>query len=238
MPGRQAGEEGEIMNMFLMRLAALVLGYVFGMISMAYIAGKIHGVDIRTYGSGNAGTTNAIRVLGTRAGLIVFFLDLAKCLVALALSGLIFGRIAPDQVYLFKMWTFAGVVMGHDFPFYLGFRGGKGVAVMAGFAFGYNLKIFLPLFCVLFFVPYLLTFYVSLGSLCLYAGAFVGTVIAGQLGALGGASQAQLVEIYVIQGCLSALAFYQHRANIHRLATHSERKTKVFGHKKDEGIAK
>ena len=116
-----------------LRILCLILGYLFGNFQTAYILGKMNGIDIREYGSGNAGTTNAIRVLGTKAGLIVFAGDMLKSLIALLLVGAIFGKSHPEAVYLLKSWTFMGVVLGHDYPFYMNFKGGKGVAVMAGF---------------------------------------------------------------------------------------------------------
>ena len=118
--------------MFGLRILCLALGYLFGCFQTAYILGRMKGIDIREYGSGNAGTTNAIRVLGTKAGLLVFAGDMLKCLIALLLVGALFGKSHPEAVYLLKSWAFMGVVLGHDFPFYMNFKGGKGVAVMAG----------------------------------------------------------------------------------------------------------
>ena len=83
----------------------------------------MHGIDIRQHGSGNAGTTNTLRVLGTKAGLIVFAGDVLKCVCAIVTCSLIFGKTHPDMVYLFKMYAAAGAILGHNFPFYLGFKG-------------------------------------------------------------------------------------------------------------------
>ena len=69
------------------RIICLVIGYVFGLFQTAYIYGKLHGIDIRNYGSGNAGTTNTLRVLGTKAGLIVLFVDILKCILAIVVTG-------------------------------------------------------------------------------------------------------------------------------------------------------
>ena len=113
--------------MFGLRILCLALGYLFGCFQTAYILGRMKGIDIREYGSGNAGTTNAIRVLGTKAGLLVFAGDMLKCLIALLLVGALFGKCHPEAVYLLKSWAFMGVVLGHDFPFYMNFKGGKGV---------------------------------------------------------------------------------------------------------------
>ena len=187
-----------------LRVLCLALGYLFGCFQTAYILGRMKGIDIREYGSGNAGTTNAIRVLGTKAGLLVFAGDMLKCLIALLLVGALFGKSHPE--YLLKSWAFMGVVLGHDFPFYMNFKGGKGVAVMAGFAFGYHWS-FIPSSILLFFVPYLTTKFVSLGSLMVYGGT---------------------IEMYLIQFFLTFMAYYRHRANIGRLLSGNERKTYLF----------
>ncbi len=210
-----------------LRILCLAIGYLFGAFQTAYILGKRKGIDIRDYGSGNSGTTNAMRVLGTKAGLTVFFGDLLKCLILLLLVGALFGKSHPELVFVLKSWAFLGCVLGHDYPFYMNFKGGKGVAVMAGFAFGYHWTI-LPVGVLLFFVPYLLTYYVSLGSLLVYGGTFIQIIIEGQLGVFGTTSQAGLIEIYVIQGALTFMAYYRHRANIGRLLRGEERQTHVF----------
>ena len=210
-----------------LRILCLVIGYAFGCFQTAYILGRINGIDIRNYGSGNAGTTNAIRVLGTKAGLMVFVGDMLKTLFALLLVGALFGKAHPEYVYLLKSWAFMGVVLGHDYPFYMGFKGGKGVACMAGFALGYHWT-FLPASLLLFLVPYLATTYVSLGSLMVYGGTFIQMIIEGQMGFFKGASQATLIEMYVIQFFLTFMAYYRHRANIGRLLTGTERKTYLF----------
>ena len=176
-----------------LRILCLVIGYAFGNFQTAYILGKMNGIDIREYGSGNAGTTNAIRVLGTKAGLTVFIGDMLKVAVAIF--------IALCMI--------------------------KENAVMAGFAFGYHWS-FIPTSLLLFFVPYLTTTYVSLGSLMVYGGTFIQMIIEGQLGLFKGVSQANLIEMYLIQFFLTFMAFYRHRANIGRLLTGTERKTYLF----------
>ena len=99
------------------RIICLAIGYLFGLFQTAYIYGRMHGIDIRQYGSGNAGTTNTLRVLGTKAGLIVFAGDVLKCIFAIVTCSLLFGKSHPDMVYLFKMYAAAGAILGHNFPF-------------------------------------------------------------------------------------------------------------------------
>ena len=211
------------MNTVLLRLLCWVIGYAFGCIQWAYLIGKAKGIDIRTQGSGNSGTTNAMRVMGKKTGYIVFLLDFSKSILCLLLIGLLFGSSNPDTIYLLKMWAFAGIVLGHDFPFYMQFRGGKGVAVIAGFVFGFHISL-LPIAVCAFFLPFFVTHYVSLGSLCVYTIVCLAVIIEGALGLYGLSSTAMLIEISVIMVLLTALAWYQHRKNIGRLKNGTESK--------------
>ena len=93
------------------RVICLAVGYVFGLFQSAYFYGKAHGIDIRQHGSGNAGTTNALRVLGTKAGLIVFAGDCLKCMAAVWITRLIFGGSHPDMIYLLCLYTGAGAIL-------------------------------------------------------------------------------------------------------------------------------
>jgi glycerol-3-phosphate acyltransferase PlsY len=206
------------------RLICLAIGYCFGLIQTAMIYGRLKGFDIRKQGSGNAGTTNMLRVKGVKAGLIVFAGDFFKGLVAVLVTTAIFRTSHSDTIYLLKVYTALGVVLGHDYPFYLKFKGGKGIATTAGFMNAFHWS-FIPVGVCMFFIPFLITHYVSLGSLMLYAGLFIQTVICGQMGVFAGSSQATLNEMYVVIGGMTALAYFQHRANIGRLIHHNERKT-------------
>ncbi|MCI8977606.1 glycerol-3-phosphate 1-O-acyltransferase [bacterium 1xD8-48] len=205
------------------RVICLIIGYAFGLFQTAFIYGKLHGIDIREHGSGNAGTTNTLRVLGTKAGLIVLAGDIIKCILAIVISGLIFGVSHPDEIYLLKLYAAAGAILGHNFPFYLHFRGGKGIAATAGLILSFHIA-FLPMGVIIFFGTFFLTHYVSLGSLLVYAGLMIEMVVAGQAG-LFGASQAVLNEMYIVTALLTILAYYKHRENIGRLLKGTERKT-------------
>ena len=205
------------------RIACLIIGYVFGLFQTAFIYGKLHGIDIREHGSGNAGTTNTLRVLGTKAGLIVLAGDIIKCILAIVLCGMLFGRSNPDEIYLLKLYAAAGAILGHNFPFYLHFKGGKGIAATAGLILAFH-PYFIVVGVILFFGAFLITHYVSLGSLLVYAGLIIQMVVCGQMG-LFSTSQAILNEMYVITALLTILAYYKHRENIARLLKGEERKT-------------
>lgn len=214
------------------RIVCLAIGYLFGLFQTAYFYGKSKGIDIREHGSGNAGTTNALRVLGTKAGIIVFAGDCLKCALAVLLVRLIFGESHKEMIYLLCLYTGAGAILGHNYPVHMSFKGGKGIAATAGLIAGFHPYFILP-GLVLFFGTFLLTHYVSLGSLLVYAGFMIEMVICGQLGVFTGLTQAQLYELYAVAAFLTALAYWKHRANIKRLLTGTERKTYLFKKNKE-----
>lgn len=215
------------------RVICLVIGYVFGLFQTAFFYGKAHGIDIRRYGSGNSGTTNALRVLGTKAGLIVFAGDCLKCIAVILIVRFLYGGTHPDTIYLLCLYTGMGAVLGHNFPFYMGFKGGKGIAATAGLILSFH-PYFIPMGVVLFFGAFLLTHYVSLGSLLVYAGFMIEMVICGQSGVFAGMSQAQLYEMYAITAFLTIMAYWKHRQNIVRLFHGEERKTYLFHKNREE----
>lgn len=208
------------------RLYCIIIGYVFGLFQTAFIYGKMHGIDIREHGSGNAGTTNTLRVLGTKAGLIVLAGDIIKTILAIVICGALFGKAHPEELYLLKLYAAAGAILGHNFPFYLKLRGGKGIAATAGLVLSFH-PTFIPVGVILFFGAFLITHYVSLGSLLVYLGIIIQMIISGQMG-LFHTSQAILNEMYIITAFLMIMAYYKHRENIKRLIKGEERKTYLF----------
>jgi len=206
------------------RVICLLIGYVFGLFQTAYFYGKAHGIDIRQHGSGNAGTTNTLRVLGTKAGLIVLAGDCLKCMAAVWIVRLLFGETHPDTIYLLSLYAGAGAILGHNYPFYMGFKGGKGIAATAGLILAFH-PYFIVMGVVVFFGIFFTTHYVSLGSLLVYAGFLIEMVICGQAGLFVGMTQLQLYEMYGLTAALAALAYWKHRQNILRLLHGNERKT-------------
>lgn len=206
------------------RIICLLIGYVFGLFQTAYFYGKLHGIDIRQHGSGNAGTTNTLRVLGTKAGLIVLAGDCLKCMAAIWVVRLIFGPAHPDTIYLLSLYAAAGAILGHNYPFYMGFKGGKGIAATAGLILAFH-PYFIVMGVVIFFGIFFTTHYVSLGSLLVYLGLIIEMVVCGQMGLFAGMSQAQLYEMYALTLALAVLAYWKHRENIVRLIHGNERKT-------------
>ncbi|MBR6477884.1 MAG: glycerol-3-phosphate 1-O-acyltransferase PlsY [Lachnospiraceae bacterium] len=208
----------------MIRVICMLIGYVFGLFQTAFFYGKLHGIDIREHGSGNSGTTNALRVLGTKAGLIVFLGDCLKCILAIVVVWLLFGKTNADIIKLLYLYAAAGAVLGHNYPFYMHFKGGKGIAVTAGFVIAFD-----PLFTVVgvvsFFGTFFLTHYVSLGSLLVYTILLIMMIVCGQVGYFQGVTQSTLIEMYIVFGLMAILAFWKHRENIKRLLQGNERKT-------------
>ncbi len=217
----------------MVRVICLLIGYIFGLFQTAYFYGKAHGIDIRQHGSGNSGTTNALRVLGTKAGLIVFAGDCLKCMAAVWLVRLLFGESYHNIIYLLCLYTGAGAILGHNYPFYMNFKGGKGIAATAGMVLSFH-PYFIITGVLLFFIPFFTTHYVSLGSLLVYAGLMIQLVIFGQMGFFAEMTQGQLIEMYIVFGFLLVLAYWKHRENIKRLIHGNERKTYLFKKNKVE----
>lgn len=212
------------------RLICVGIGYLFGLLQTGYLYGKIHGIDIREYGSGNAGTTNALRVLGKKAGIITYLGDALKAVFAGMVVELIFRESHPDIVRLLVLYSGMGVVLGHNYPFYLHFKGGKGIAAISGMALAYDWKLALCMM-VLFILVVAVTRYVSLGSILMMLFFFGFLVGKGQMGYYQ-MSQAHLNEVYLVGGLLTVLTIEKHRANIGRLLKGTENK---LGAKKVDG---
>ncbi len=216
----------------MIRIVCLLIGYCFGIFQTAFIYGKLHGIDIREKGSGNSGTTNALRVLGKKAGIIVFLGDALKAVFAMVLVHVLFQDKYPDMEALLRIYAGAGVVLGHNFPFYMGFKGGKGIAATGGISLGMAWQCCLAV-AVTFFSIFFATHYVSLGSLCMYVVFVIALVVMGQMGCFG-MSQACLTEMYVIAVLLMIMAFVRHRVNIERLVHGNERKTYLTKKNKED----
>ena len=114
--------------------------------------------------------------------------------------------------------------MGHNYPFYMGFKGGKGIAATAGMVLSFH-PYFIITGLIMFFVPFFVTHYVSLGSLLVYAALMIQLIIFGQNGFFAEMTQGQLIEMYILFGCLMVMAYWKHRENIKRLIRGTERKT-------------
>ncbi len=208
--------------MLAARIICIAIGYLLGMFQTGYIYGKLHHVDIRQHGSGNAGATNTLRTLGWKAGLVTFLGDLGKAMLAMLIGWLLFREKYPDGVKLLEMYAGFGAVLGHNFPVYLRFKGGKGIACTAGFILAFYPPM-APLCLLLFIVVVATTKYVSLGSILVMACYFAELVAFGQLGHLDVKPQL-LPETYVVGALFSLMGIWRHRENIKRLLSGTENK--------------
>ncbi|MBU9720925.1 MULTISPECIES: glycerol-3-phosphate 1-O-acyltransferase PlsY [Bacillaceae] len=173
----------------------ILLAYLIGSIPFALIVGKLKsGADVRNYGSGNLGATNSILVLGKKAGVIVLLGDVGKGVLATTLPALFQSNVNPIYIGV-------AVVLGHCFPVFAGFRGGKAVATTAGVLISYNPLMFLVGYGVFFIVMYL-TKYVFMGSLSIGVALSMFSLYIGDQG---------LVLLFIL---FSFFMVYLHRVNI------------------------
>ena len=200
-------------------ILTIVIGYLLGSISTGVVISKYFAkTDIRTQGSGNAGTTNMLRMLGRKLALFTFIGDMLKGIIAVFIGKALVGGD------LGSILGVVGAVLGHYYPLYFGFKGGKGIAT----SFGSLLFVF-PVEALLAFAVFLVlvavTHYVSVGSI---AAAFT-------LPALLFLTHGDNLTVCVIAACIGASVIWRHRANIGRLINHTESKldfNKLKGKKK------
>lgn len=191
-----------------------VFAYFFGAIPFALIIGKLHGVDIRKVGSGNVGATNVTRAVGPVQGKICFVLDLLKgAIPVLAAQILLPGN------YAIAISAGAIAILGHMFPVYLKFKGGKGVSTGAGAALALAP---LPLLCalVLWVVLFLVTRYVSVASIAAAAALPVFAFVFRFLNI--GNVTAKSMPVLIFFCAIAAITVYRHRSNIKRLLEGTE----------------
>ncbi len=215
--------------MILARILCLAGGYLCGLLQTSYIYGRLNGIDIREYGSGNAGTTNALRVLGKKAGLVVFLGDVFKAVIAAVIVRLIMKGIYPNEVYMFIAYAGFGVVLGHNFPFYLKFKGGKGIAATAGVVLGFLDPVIILTCLVVFTIAVAVTRYVSLGSILMvttFATMYTIFAVTGKYSfdLNVAASKECMIESVIVVILMALMAIYRHKANIKRLIHHEENK--------------
>ena len=208
------------------RILCLAVGYLFGLFQTGYLYGKLKHIDIRNYGSGNSGTTNALRVMGKKAGLIVFAGDFLKTVFACLIMRIVF-KDSPDTD-LYVLYTGLGVVLGHNFPCYLHFKGGKGIASMAGILCSMDWRV--TIVCaVLFLGAVIITRYVSLGSILVVVAFLIQMIYYGMNGDYR-VSDGSRTEFFGVAAVLTLMAIWRHRANIGRLLHGTE--NKLWGGKK------
>lgn len=201
----------------LVYLIIIITAYLLGNISTSYIVAKrLAGVDIRTQGSGNAGSTNVLRTLGKKAGALTFIGDVLKGLIAVLIARFIAYGVNLDDTTCAYIAVVA-VVLGHNYPVFLGFKGGKGVATSLGSMLGMNPLV--ALLCLGFFIIIVaITKYVSLGSI-------LGIGLSPVIMMINHNTKGVLVTLF-----LTISVAITHKENIKRLLNGTERK---LGQKKN-----
>ncbi len=196
--------------------AFVALGaYLIGSFPSGYVIGRARGVDIRTQGSGNVGATNTLRVLGKKWGYLCFALDIGKGALAVLLA----RHLAAPLWQLDPTWAALlgaiGVIIGHTFPVWLGFKGGKGIATSGGIAIAlFPPEVFL-LAIGAWVIAFLVTRIVSVAS-------FVATAVLSLTLVADYAMDRTALPILVLGLAMSALVFWLHRANLRRLKAGTE----------------
>ena len=198
-------------------LLSVLTGYLLGSIPFGFLVGKARGIDIRQHGSGNIGATNVVRTLGRNWGVFVFILDVLKGVVAVQLAERVLGidLAPPGTLHLSKelLGIIAGMacILGHNYPAWLGFKGGKGVATSAGVLIG-----LMPLAAVIglgvWGSAFYISRYVSLASI----------LAAVSLPVIVFALERRANELFWFSLVISTLAILRHRANIQRLLAGTE----------------
>lgn len=205
-------------------LSLLLLAYMMGSVPSAVWIGKmLYGVDVRDYGSGNAGATNTFRVLGKKAGLPVLFLDILKGFLAVKMVWLT-GKYLPDTQQFVNMELSLGIasLLGHIFPIFAGFRGGKGVATLLGILCA--LHIGAALICIaVFVVTLMVTQYVSLSSMMAALTFPISLMFIYHENIPG-------MNIFAMFVCV--LVFITHQKNIERLLRGEEGKIGIYHRRK------
>jgi len=205
------------MNQYLLLITGGIVAYLMGSFSSAVWIGKwFYNTDVRTQGSGNAGATNTLRVLGTKAGIIVMVLDIAKAWGAVTLAHVFAGdTLTYSQLIDYKIILGAAAVLGHVFPVFTGFKGGKGVASLVGVILAlYSPYIFLIVLA-WFVLVVAVTRYVSLASV-------TGSILFAVLAIV--AFHEQNVYLIVLAALIAIFIPVTHHKNIKRLLKGEESK--------------
>jgi glycerol-3-phosphate acyltransferase PlsY len=204
-------------------ILALVFAYLIGSVPTSVWLGKYyHGIDIREHGSGNAGATNTFRIFGKKLGITVLIIDILKGWIAVKLFYVLYeSGQSVDELFNLKIRLGICALLGHVFPIYVGFKGGKGVATLLGIILALNHEAALISIGV-FLIVFLITRYVSLSSIL--AGLFFPVVVM----VISKTSQPAMVVFALM---ISVAVVITHQKNIERLLSNKESRVKLFSKK-------
>ncbi|MBO5154705.1 MAG: glycerol-3-phosphate 1-O-acyltransferase PlsY [Eubacterium sp.] len=206
----------------LARIISILIGYACGHFLTGFFYGKTQHVDLRKVGSGNVGTTNTYRNLGPKAGILTLLGDVFKVVLSVLIVWLIYRNNAGVNVKVLEYYAALGTILGHNFPIFMKFHGGKGIACTGGLMVAVC-PICVPICLTIFLVTVLTVKYVSLGSILVCISFFIQILVFGQMGLLGLAG-ADLMEVYILAGVVMVLGIVRHHANIGRLINGTESK--------------
>jgi len=198
-------------------IATALTSYLIGSFPSGYLAGRLHGVDLRKVGSGNIGATNALRVLGKPTGYTVFVADIFKGWLAVMSAYLISRILSPGhEIPLGVLGAICGM-LGHIFPIWLGFQGGKGIATSGGVMIAlFPIQVFIAGISI-WLIVFFLTRYVSIASI---AAALMLPTASGILVLMG---KCDLLRLS-IAALMCIIAIWRHKSNIQRLLAGTEKK--------------
>ena len=216
------------MSLFYLYLIFFTAGYIFGSIPWAFVLGKINGIDIRKYGSGNVGATNVRRTLGKKWAILCFFLDFMKGFLPVFILKQFVAAELVDKTPLGVIIIAFSAVAGHVWPLFLNFKGGKGISTIAGILLAVA-PLSLLAGAVLWAVVFYSTRYVSLASI---AGAVTLPISAFLLSHFKIGNEIPFPSL-VMLSVLSLLAILRHKENIKRLIKGTENRFEKKGNKKE-----
>lgn len=203
-------------------VGSLIIGYFFGCINLSYILSKIKGFDIREVGSGNAGASNVVIVIGRKIGLSIAVLDILKAFLAFRLAQSLFPEAYSGSISYAGVIAGVGAVIGHVFPFYMGFKGGKGLACFGGIVLAINHLLFIILFIAAFMIA-MITDYICFAPITM---AFIVPITVGVL-------YKTWIPSAII-AVASAVLLMKHRQNIERIRSGEELRFHFLWRRKDE----
>ncbi|MDO5695356.1 MAG: glycerol-3-phosphate 1-O-acyltransferase PlsY [Eubacteriales bacterium] len=206
-------------------ICCLILGYICGLFPTAWLIGRRKKTDLRQRGSGNLGTTNVMRTLGPKAGVLTYIGDALKGVLPILAVWLWLAN-EPAHLLMYQLYTGMGAMLGHCFPFFLKFKGGKGIATMTGVMLAIHFPIGL-IGVSIFFFSLIVIRYVSVSSLLMsfsYALMFIMGAATDHLAA----DPVSMVHIIILCTLMYVLTLYSHRANILRLINGTEDRKNIF----------
>lgn len=203
-------------------LGSLIIGYFLGCINLSYIISKLKGFDIRHVGSGNAGASNLVIVIGKKIGLFVAVVDIMKAFLAFRLAQYLFPEAYAGSISYAGVIAGVGAVLGHILPFYMGFKGGKGLACFGGTVLGIDYRLFVILFIIAFLIA-MITDYICFAPISM---AFIVPVTVGAV--YGTWIPPAIISV------ASVAILLKHRQNLERIRSGEELRFHFLWRRKDE----